>query len=95
MRNDLIDITIKIGDHPAVTFTACVLHDFQMNRRSKTFIDWTRADSKPEEVPLPAECRLIFDCCGMVDTEEQGCSMEAVLEAEGRDPNGNVKSGLD
>lgn len=69
-REDLIDITIKIGDHPAVKFTDCVLHDFEMNRRYQTFIDWTRADSKPEEVLLSAECRLIFDCCGNCEVEE-------------------------
>lgn len=71
-RNDLIDITIKIGDHPAVTFTDCVIHDFQMNRRYQTFIDWRRADSKPEEVPLPAECFVRFDCCGDAKTPDEG-----------------------
>ena len=81
-RSDLIDITIKIGDHPAVTFTDCVLHDFQMNHRSQTFIDWTRADSKPEEVPLPTECRMIFDYCGNCEVKESQCSAHLLMYVE-------------
>ena len=69
-RKDLVDISVKIGNRPAVRFEACDLQDFSVIGMCETFFDYTRQDCKANTTSLPAFCIIRFNCRGEVEEEE-------------------------